>query len=363
MPTRAYLCAKCNQINQITYKAGTNPTCPCGSGTLSRVTFAPVSASPPVIADAGPVIPDAPAFTPSVKAASAPLKPAHKKVLDALASVKPSGKSLAEELKASKVGKLDQATGERFANRDRMNATALDRARALAAAALPARAQDVALKTQASVDMMLRCLTNNVKVKTINDLTIDFFSRGRHYKLRNQVNLDLTLPLSEMARGKCRPTEHGNANTEFANNASMLPTKVQGELVNYKEFGWHYMIPERLYGKRQGRYCLELLDFDSGASVSAKDQESIAWSVRNNGSRVEAGLRLIMSDWGYLFFTNTHYRTFKIYDPEANNGGGGWKDYERPVDDENYYVTADKSWYHSGQAKAALLPANSPAYW
>ena len=211
--------------------------------------------------------------------------------------------------------------------------------------------------------MMLRCLTNNVKVKTINDLTIDFFSRGRHYKLRNKVNLDLTLPLSEMARGKCRPTEHANANTEFANNASTLPTKVQGEVVKYKEFGWHYMIPEGLYGKRQGRYYLELLDFDSGASVLAKDQESVAWSVRNNGSRVEAGLRLIMSDWGYLFFTNTHYRTFKIYDPEANNSGGEWKDYERPVDDENYYISADKSWYHSGQAKATLLPANSPAYW
>ena len=123
--------AKCNQINQITYKTGTNPTCPCGSVQLSRVTFTPVTApplAPPVIAQAEPVIPEAPEFAPSVKAASKPLKPAHKQVLDALASVKPSGMSLAEELKASKVGKLDQATGARFVNRDKMNTAALDRA-------------------------------------------------------------------------------------------------------------------------------------------------------------------------------------------------------------------------------------------
>jgi DNA-directed RNA polymerase subunit RPC12/RpoP len=348
MPVRVYKCSKCSKITQIEWKTGMQPKCPCGSNQLQRVAFKSSTPTPPPVVTTPvvttPVIPEAP--------------PIGDLKLPKSTAFKLSGKTLLQELQASKVGKLDATTGARYVSRNALDQAAYDRYWGQATTALPTKAPVVS-GTQEEVSEIIRCVVNNVKVKTLSNLWIDFFFRGRKYYLKDQVNLDLTLPLSEMAKGKCRPAEHGNTNTAFGNMDLQLPTRVQGEVITYLEFGWRYKVPDHLVKTSQNRSTgrsyryVEVRDERGNVVTDFGFQQAVAKRILDDGGTIEAGLRLVISSWGYLFFSNTHYRSFLIYDPV----GEKWKQYGETKN-------ADASWYHSGELNRNwILPVSAPGYW
>jgi hypothetical protein len=364
MPFRVYQCMKCNLVSQIEFQPGMQPRCKCGSGPLKRVAFnASASTPPPVVTIPAAVanlpvstIPKAPAL-PTVGPAK-PANPAHAAFLAQQAKVKPSGKGLLAELQASTVGVLDAATGARTVNRNQMDNNAYQRYWAQARSSLPARDASVAGTTAAVADV-IRCVVAGVKQKLIANVEIDFMYRGAKYYLPNRVSVDLSIPLSEMAAGKCRPYEHGNSNFTFANKKSDLPFSVGDEDVSYKEYGWRYKIPQGavvLRGQGRNRYeRVPVLDSARRPVTAQRETEIYNW-IRQNNCSVEAGLRLVISDWGYLFFTSTHYRSFSIYD-HAHEGWRTYSTYSRTD-------SADDSWYDRGeQNKNWILPVDAPGYW
>jgi hypothetical protein len=116
--------------------------------------------------------------------------------------------SFLQELKASKVGILDPTTGARYANRTNLNQNAYDHYWGQAMSELPEKDNSVN-GTQAEVSRIVRCVVNSVKSKIISNLWLDMLYRNRRYYLPTKQNVDLSLPLGEMAAGKCRPFEHG----------------------------------------------------------------------------------------------------------------------------------------------------------
>jgi hypothetical protein len=325
VPTRVYQCKSCNLTSSITWTPPATPRCVCKSAQLVRVALTPE----PVTAT-----PEVPKTPPQ------PLKPL-------------SQPSFLQELKASKVGILDPATGARYANRTNLNQNAYDHYWGQAMSGLPAKDNSVA-GTQAEVSRIVRCVVNSVTSKIIPNLWLDLMFRGRRYYLPTRQNVDLTLPLGEMAAGKCRPFEHGNANTAYGNHGNPLPLKVGTENVTYLEFGWRYRVPPGLISStKTGTRFIDVLDENKGQFRDMPLKSGIFRRINDDGGTMEDGLRLIISDWGYLFFTNTHYREFLIYDPEK----GKWLDYHRAG-------TADRSYYEQGAPnKNWILPVSAPGYW
>jgi len=356
MPIRVYKCQKCQLVSSIGFQAGQTPRCKCGSGDLRRVAFEG-TATPPT-----PSVPPAPRMpAPSILPGSAtprPAHPSHEKFLAQQARAVPSGKGLLAELKASKVGVLDRATGARTVNRNAMNNQAYQRYWAQARAALPGRDASVA-GTQAEVQDVIRCVVNNVKVTSIADVWIEFLFRGDRYYLPQRVTVDLSLPLAEMAAGRCRPSEHGNANTTFRNRDQDLPTRVGDEAVTYREFGWRYRLPASMLKESTNRQTgrryeyVDVLDANGRAVSDFGLKSQIGRRIADDGMTVDAGLRLVISDWGYLFFTATHYESFLIYDPARET----WKAYSERQN-------AGASWYRTGEPnKNWILPVSAPGYW
>jgi hypothetical protein len=261
--------------------------------------------------------------------------------------------SFLQELKASKVGILDPTTGARYANRTNLNQNAYDHYWGQAMSELPEKDNSVN-GTQAEVSRIVRCVVNSVKSKIIFNLWLDMLYRGRRYYLPTTQNVDLSMPLGEMAGGKCRPFEHGNANTAYGNRGNPLPLKVGTENVTYLEFGWRYRVPPRLISRTaNGIAFIDVLDDQKRAFRDLQLKSGIYRRINDDGGTMEAGLRLIISDWGYLFFTNTHYREFLIYDPEEDK----WVDYHRTR-------SADRSYYEQGAPnKNWILPVSAPGFW
>lgn len=356
MPIRVYKCQKCQLVSNVEFQSGQTPRCKCGSGDLRRVAFEG-TAKP-----TAPSVPQAPSIpTPPPlpgPGAHRPAHPKHEKFLAQQARAVPSGKGLLAELKASKVGVLDKATGARTVNRNAMNNHAYQRYWAQAQAALPGRDASVA-GTQAEVKDVIRCVVNNVTVKSIADVWIAFLFRGTKYYLPQKVTVDLSLPLAEMAAGRCRPSEHGNANTMFRNRDEDLPTRVGDEAVTYLEFGWRYRVPPAMLkvstNRQTGRRYdyVDVLDANRRAVTDFNLKSQIGRRIADDGMTVDAGLRLVISDWGYLFFTATHYESFLIYDPARET----WKPYSERTN-------AGVSWYRSGEPnKNWILPVSAPGYW
>jgi len=335
MPVRVYKCSRCSKVTQIEWASGMQPKCPCGSNQLQRITLQSQASATPSIPKAPPI---------------AGLKP------PGASPPMVGGPSLLAGIKASKVGQLDAATGARYADRGAMDRQAYDRYWGQAIDNLPPDAV-VAPGTQAEVNTFVRCVVDSCKVTSIPNRQIDLFFGGSKYLLKSRVTVDLTLPLSEMAAGKCRPAEHGNANTSFGNMGGILPRWVGAERVTYLEFGWRLRVPpglRKISRSRDGRDIpyIEVTDED-GRDVDFGIKVGIGRRVANDGGTLEAGLRLIISSWGYLFFSNTHYRSFLIYDPMNRE----WKPYGPDK-------TADVSWYDKGAGHADwILPVSAPGYW
>jgi hypothetical protein len=365
MPVRVYKCLKCQQVSQVEFQPGSNPRCKCGSEQLKRVAFdasattvaRPVVVPPTVVTPGAPVVPPAPTG-PMAAAVKKPVNPAHQAFLAQQAKTKPSGQGLLAELRASNVGVLDPTTGARTVNRNRMDNRAYQRYWEQARTSLPRRDDSVA-GTQAAVADVIRCVVADVKKKSIANVEIDFMYQGRKYYLPARVTVDLTLPLAELAAGKCRPYEHGRSNTEYGNRQSDLPFQVGDEDVSYLEFGWRYRIPASavvMRGPANRRVeRVPVLDANHQAVGAQRETDIYNW-IRANNCTVEAGLRLVISDWGYLFFTSTHYRSFLIYDHSHEE----W----RPYTTYSRNDSADASWYDRGEQNANwILPVTAPGYW
>lgn len=334
MPVRVYKCSRCSKVTQIEWVGGMQPKCPCGSTQLQRITLQSLAPTTPAIPQAPPIG--------GLKLPTSPPKV--------------GGPSLLDGIKASKVGQLDAATGARHVNRDAMDRQAYDRYWGQAKDSLPPNAV-VAARTQEEVNTFVRCVVNGCKVTSLPNRQIDLFFGGRKYLLKSRVTVDLTLPLAEMAAGKCRPAEHGNANSAFGNMGGILPRWVGSERVTYLEFGWLLRVPpslRKISRSRDGRDIpyVEVTDED-GRDVDFGVKTAIARRIANDGGKLEAGLRLVISSWGYLFFSNTHYRSFLIYDPMNE----AWKAYGAAK-------TADISWYDKGAGHSDwILPVSAPGYW
>lgn len=360
MPVRVYKCDRCKAVTQVQWVSGMQPKCKCGATPplLKRVPFKPPVTPPVVKIEPPPTIPTAPPLPSLTAKTPKPVNPAHQKFIEAQKNFKPSGKSLLEELQASKVGVFDSETGARTINRTSLDNNAYQRYWAEARSQLPTKV-DVVAGSQAEVSDVVRCVVNNVQAKSIHNVSIDFIFRGRKYYLANTVSIDLSLPLTEMASGKCRPFEHSNSNTTFGNRDQLLPIEVGTEDVSYLEFGWRYAVPNHLIKTSRNsrtnqtyRYT-EVLDSNRKFVDNFGLQQDIAKFIMNNGGTLEAGLRLVISDWGYLFFTHTHYRSFYIYDPVNHK----WVAYGETKN-------ADESWYHSGEPNSNwILPIGAPNYW
>ena len=339
MPVRVYKCTRCSQITQIEWVTGTQPKCKCGSNQLQRISFQQVATTPP---PSPPTIPTAPPMGDFTPPSGSPPKP--------------GGLSLLQGIQASKVGKLDPTTGARFVNRNALDQSAYDRYWTQATASLPPM-NAVTPGSREEVAKVIRCVVNNCKATSVGGRQIDFFFGGQKYLFKGLVTVDLTLPLSEMAKGQCRPAEHGNSNTSWGNIESQLPVWVGDEKITYLEFGWRYRVPQSLMKNsrtRDGRNIPFIeVTTATGGEVDFGKKSAIARRINSDGGTIEAGLRLVISSWGYLFFSNTHYRSFLIYDPSSEK----WKAYGETKN-------ADVSWYQSGEKNPNwILPVSAPGYW
>jgi hypothetical protein len=323
----------------------------CGRANVKRVRLAAAS---PQTASKAPVAPP-PVAVPAAKGIpSAPKPPAMPAKPVAKPGVAPKGPvpSLAQQLQQSKVGVFDAKSGARTINRDQLDRNAYDRAWNLADQSLPE--QLAAPSAQAEVASLIRHVVNGVQQKQITDVTLSFllhipFKGGmQSLTLANRVTVDLSLPLTEMARGVCRPLEHANANSTFGNHARILPEYVQGERVHDLEFGWRYPLPQNaFYTTRSRKRALRLVGMDEGTGIFA------AARVATSGDTVDAGLRLVISEWGYLFLTTDHYRSFRMYDPVHEK----WVAYGETKN-------ASASWYNRGEDDSSwMLPVSAPRYW
>ena len=341
---RAYLCL--TPACGTTFQAvpSSQITCPtCGRAQVKRVQLTVTSAATTTSTAAtapSPTIPVPP---------KAPPPPTFKAAPTASGPVN----SLAQQLQESKVGVLDPATGARTVDRVALAQNAHDRAWDLANATLPAKQH--APSAQAEVQALIRHVVNNVTATSVPQVTISFLlpapfmGPGRHeLTLAQRVTLDLSLPLREMARGVCRPVEHGNANTTFGNYQRMLPAYIEGEEIHYLEFGWRYPVPASATAMTPaGKRMLKLTNADQGLGVFA------ATKVAQDGYTVDAGLRLVISEWGYLFLTTDHYRSFRIYDPVHAQ----WVKHGEKKQ-------ADASWYQRGEPnETRKVPVSAPRYW
>jgi hypothetical protein len=267
-------------------------------------------------------------------------------------------KPTVEQLQASKVGLRDAKTGARYANPKMLSARGENEAWDKATAKLPVR-------TDPAVADIVRCIANNVKIKSFPNVRLGFPLYFPYRKademvyLPGRYTIDLSLPLDEMAKGKCRPTEHARANTSWGNVNNDLPSKIGGMRVNYLEFGWKFPVPASKFVSRGPKHAPKqvlLVEKASGAAYDDMgDLNFVAKRVREEASVIDPGLRFVVSDCGHLFFTHDHYRTFFLYDPTADDEKGKWKPYKERKN-------AGASWYDRGRS-ASPLPVSSSWWW